>query len=276
MNRYAVPLLISLSIRLAAAQSAHFDVASVKPSAPASTAPRSRSGTDPCPLKLTPHRLTVECSPMVRLISYAFRIPPYRVIGPDWLSNGQRFDIEATFPAAASASQAPEMLQALLKDRFGLTVHEATVDQEVFALVVDKTGLKVKPASTPDDIDYAQGATVLLGGIQTVKTEILNPDGTTTIVSTNPRIGVTRQTERANHVFHIEAPNITFEGLIDILGHVGLPMDLIDMTGLEGHYNVTLDFSLNDAFASAASIPVGADEAAARDPRSDMQNAILK
>ncbi len=77
-------------------------------------------------------------------------------------------------------------------------------------------------------------------------------------------------------MFHLEAPNTTLEGLTDLLAPVGLLMDVIDMTGLEGRYSVTLDFSLNDAFASAAAISGGADPGSSRDPRSDMQNAILK
>ncbi len=116
---------------------------------------------------------------MARLISYAFRVPPYRVTGPTWLDDGQRFDIEATFHGTPE-NQVPEMLQALLKDRFGLVVHEGTVDQEVFALIVDKAGLKLKeasptPATEPPANDSTPGATFLLGGIQTVRTEILTP-----------------------------------------------------------------------------------------------------
>ncbi len=282
------PLLICLAIGFASARpicaqqptsaTLRFDVASIKPSVPAS--PRPRGESNGCPsFKLTPGRLTVECSPLIRLISYAFRIPPYRITGPDWLSSGQIFDIEATFPATAPTNQAPEMLKALLKERFGLAVHEGTVDQEVFALMVDKGGLKVKeapPAQVTEPPANDPGSTFVLGGIETARTDILNANGTRTIVRTNPRIGTTRQTENANHMFHLEAPNTTFEGLTDLLGIVGLPMDMIDMTGLEGRYSVTLDFSLNDAFASAAAIPVGADPTASRDPRADMQNAILK
>lgn len=176
------------------------------------------------------------------------------------------------------------MLQTLLRERFGLTVHQGSLDQEVFALVIDKGGLKVKrtpPPPAPEDDaanpnNNAGDVTFLLAGVQTFRTEVLNANGTRTIVRTNPRIGTTRQTENANHIIHLEAPNTTFEGLTDLLGQVGLPMDMIDMTGLEGRYAVTLDFSLNDAFASAAAIPAGADPSTARDPRADMQNAILK
>jgi len=285
----SAPPLILLVIGLASAcplraqqptaSSLHFDVVSIKPSAPATARPRGEGNGCPS-FKVTASRLIVECSPLSRLISYAFRIPPHRVTGPAWLDDGQRFDIEATFPAAPS-NQVPEMLQTLLKDRFGLVVHEGTVDQEVFALIVDKGGLKLKeaspaPATELPGNDSAPGTTFLLGGIQTVRTDILNENGTRTIVRTNPRIGTTRQTENANHMFHLEAPNTTLEGLTDLLAPVGLPMDVVDMTGLEGRYGVTLDFSLSDAFASAASIPVGADPGSSRDPRSDMQNAILK
>jgi uncharacterized protein (TIGR03435 family) len=63
--------------------------------------------------------------------------------------SGEMFDIQAKLPPGASEDQVPEMLQALLADRFKLTIHREHKDQTVLALVVAKAGLKVKEA-VPD------------------------------------------------------------------------------------------------------------------------------
>ncbi len=57
-----------------------------------------------------------------------------------------RFDIAAKIPKGAAADKVPEMVQALLADRFGLTVHRGTTVQPIYALVVAKGGLKLERA----------------------------------------------------------------------------------------------------------------------------------
>jgi uncharacterized protein (TIGR03435 family) len=51
-----------------------------------------------------------------------------------------RFDINAKLSSGTSSDQIPDMLQALLAERFKLEVHRETKDQNVYALVVGKGG----------------------------------------------------------------------------------------------------------------------------------------
>lgn len=71
----------------------------------------------------------------------------YAVDGPDWLT-AQHFDIDATFPAETREPQIREMMQALLADRFKLTLHKETRQLPMYALVVAKNGPKIHPVES--------------------------------------------------------------------------------------------------------------------------------
>ena len=55
----------------------------------------------------------------------------------------------AKIPEGASKDKVPEMLQALLADRFKMAAHRETKDHPAYALVVGKSGPKLKEAE-PD------------------------------------------------------------------------------------------------------------------------------
>src|ERR1017187_1954081 len=82
-------------------------------------------------------RVDVRYMSLYNLLLTAYRLKPFQLAGPDWLKT-QRFDIEAKLPEGAAKNRVPEMLQALLAERFKLAVHRETKDQQVYALVVGK------------------------------------------------------------------------------------------------------------------------------------------
>ena len=55
---------------------------------------------------------------------YAYKLKAYQVIGPDWIKSSH-WDIAATLPEGANKDQVPEMMQALLADRFKLEMIHA-------------------------------------------------------------------------------------------------------------------------------------------------------
>jgi uncharacterized protein (TIGR03435 family) len=77
------------------------------------------------------------------LTQIAYRMEPYQVTALDWTAT-TRFNILAKLPAGANKTQIPEMLQAVLAERFGLVVHRESKEQQVYALVVGKDGPKLK------------------------------------------------------------------------------------------------------------------------------------
>ena len=138
--------------------SARFEAASIKPvlswpSPNAAAGERGRGGGCPTSMKIDPQRLDFQCTNLAMLIGYAFRISPDRVAGPEWTTGvgSPRFNIVAAIPCEASRNQVPEMLQALLAERFKLVTHRAAATLPVYALVVAKSGLRIKKAPPQSD-----------------------------------------------------------------------------------------------------------------------------
>src|SRR5580658_3675204 len=128
MRNSLTPMLLALSLALAPALSAQplaFDAASVKPAVDPGRVPMF------CLTPCTPgERLTVDGArvdirfmSLDTLIITAYRIKPYQLSGPDWMKESPRFDIMAKIPDGISKDRVPEMLQALLAERFKLSIH---------------------------------------------------------------------------------------------------------------------------------------------------------
>ncbi len=83
---------------------------------------------------------------MRQCIQAAYDIREGWIIGPAWItSDSARYSITAKASAAAPQSTLRLMLQRLLAERFGLKVHTELQEQPVYALVVGKSGIKLKP-----------------------------------------------------------------------------------------------------------------------------------
>jgi uncharacterized protein (TIGR03435 family) len=230
-----------------------FEVASVRLAVqrPATTGVGERGGGNSvggggCPqsLKMDQGRVDMKCATLTVLIGYAFRLSPDRVKGPDWMGS-TRFDIAATIPEGASKNQVPEMVQALLAERFKLAIHRGMTNQSIYALIVAKGGLRVKEAGAatpPTDSDAPAGTTTFYGGVTTSTT----PHATTI---SNPAMGTVLATDAGDRRQRWEAPSITFAGLADLLEMVTpfFSSPVIDMTRLKGRYRLVLEVSLNDA-----------------------------
>ena len=94
--------------------------------------------------------LTIANAPLRKIVDAAFGIgedrDAYLLAGPGWMV-AERYDVAARFPATTSADQVRLMLQALLKERFGMKFHRETRDVPAYVLVVGKSGLKARPAA---------------------------------------------------------------------------------------------------------------------------------
>ena len=268
--RPIVPIFLAM-VCAGWAQPPRFEAASVKPAVPKMPAPgdsggRRGGGSGGCPPRGTfamdRARLDISCANLKVLVGLAFQLPPDRVVGPDWLA-GDKFDIAAKLPESASQNQVPEMLQALLKERFQLAAHRGARDEEVNALVVAKGGLKLKevPALAEEWAAAASGGQIVhVGGVETVRSAL--DDGYTL---TNARLGTVTITQGAEHSYRWQAPGITLRGLTDLLDNgIGFVPAVVDMTRVEGRYQLDLRVSLAEAFQTAAVSPA------------DLQDAVTK
>src|SRR5262252_3570945 len=93
-------------------------------------------------INATPGYLTAQNATLSQYIQWAYNVQTFQVSGPAWIDS-ERYDISARSQGPAPKEQLRLMLQALLKDRFQLTLHRETKDMAGYALVVAKGGPKL-------------------------------------------------------------------------------------------------------------------------------------
>jgi uncharacterized protein (TIGR03435 family) len=133
----------SLSLALEA-QTPAFDVASIK---------ENSSGGEDGVFRRQPGRYTVTNLSLEWIIQTAYGIREYELVNaPNWTR--RRYDIAATFAVPdPSAEEVRQMLQRLLKDRFGLRVHRDQRRLTVYALTQSSPGVlgpRLKPSPQTD------------------------------------------------------------------------------------------------------------------------------
>lgn len=140
MKAVAIVMALAYAVH---AQQLRFDIASIRQldSPPANTR-YSTSGP----------RLTIAGYSIPLLLMEAYDLKNYQITAspPNSLVDGSYFwDITATAPGMGSPTHGEirRMLQALLIDRFKLQTHRETREMPVYALVIDKNGLLLKPGS---------------------------------------------------------------------------------------------------------------------------------
>ena len=139
------------------------------------------------------------------------------------------------------------MLQALLAERFKLAMHRESKEQPVYAIVIGKGALKInrrgnaeacarrngtQPGVTGSNsvsITQGKGGATVSDGTGKTQKMIPSPDGKTM------RLEITRGDTRP-----------VAEGLIPMTDH-----PVVDMTGLTGKYEMTLDISMQELMNAA-------------------------
>jgi uncharacterized protein (TIGR03435 family) len=235
-----------------------FDVASVKLATPDPA--KIMAGQQHIGLKVEGNRVEIGISSLAELIGMAYKIKYYQIQGPEWLGpTGQRFDIIAKMPEGANKDQVPEMLQALLADRFKMAIHRTNKESQVYALLIGKNGLKMKESAP--DAPVAAAADPDAPKPDTNMKITASPDKATI---TNSPMGTVKQS-MVDGVLHMEASKMPMTLLIEQLSRF-MDHPVVDMTGLKGTYQVVLDISPEDirnAMRSAGvAMPAGAGGAA--------------
>lgn len=120
---------------------AEFEVASVKPTA---TQDGSFTSNFPPGGGFSTRNVTVH-----NLLRSAYGVQDYQISGgPGWMDS-TGFDIQARAAAGeVPHEQVLKMIQALLADRFHLSLHRETRQLPIYALVVGKTGPKLQAADS--------------------------------------------------------------------------------------------------------------------------------
>lgn len=254
----ALAVVCAVAIPVLSAQTAKgpvFEVAAISPAAPLNPQQILASGGAGLRvgLNVTDTRVDAGYLSLADLLPLSFKVQPYQISGPSWLGE-QRFDIHATIPPGATKEQVPEMMQALLVERFGLVSHRESREMPVYALAVDKEGSRLKdadpdvpkPPGEPgkDDLVFGQGD----NQVRVSRGAGAGPGATAVTLTTgraamNMRMG-------DNGTIAMDISRMTIPELVQLLTPmVGRPV--IDETRLTGTYKVTLEMAVTDLLSLA-------------------------
>lgn len=126
-----------------------FEVASIRP---------SQGGKGGSNLRTSANTVTIHNLPLRAIICSAYGIADYQIAGPDWMKR-ERFDIIAkTGAPVPSEDEMLPLLQPLLADRFGLSLHRETKNLPAFVLTVAKGGPRMDAAKGDAAVPKVQKA----------------------------------------------------------------------------------------------------------------------
>ena len=218
-----------------APEQSKFEVASIRPAAPFSAEERAARNFSRRGLTLSGRRVSFVDVTAGELIRRAFMIEGFQLSGPAWLTQ-RRYDIQALLPNDNSRPQLPQMLQTLLRDRFGLVTHTEPRPIPVYRLVVRKGGVTMQEVGPPTE------------PVEVLPNEAVEGTGENEVRFVASASGLFRRVTAltvwetrpvAPQILELKATRITMKELADFLRtFAGRPV--IDETGLTGLYQFTI------------------------------------
>jgi uncharacterized protein (TIGR03435 family) len=126
-----------------------FEVASVRP---------NNSGDGRVAIMAQPGgRISMTNVTLRLMIRNAYRVQETQIVGgPDWL-NTARFDVVAKADGNPPADEMPQMVRALLAERFKLTTHNEIREMPIYALVPARADARPGPQLKTSEADCAAG-----------------------------------------------------------------------------------------------------------------------
>jgi uncharacterized protein (TIGR03435 family) len=237
---FGVPMVLSsLSTNTSRARSQTQDTVALTPAYEVASIKPNKSADDRTKLMYSPDGLTGTNVTVQMLVRLAFGVQDNQISGaPSWV-NSESYNIEAKMDRSAAdemrkmseeerKAARQQMLQALLADRFGLTLHHETKDLPVYALVIAKNGPKLRKAKPGDT--YTDG----FKGIDGL------PAGPHNMVL------------RGRGEFKAQAQPIS--ALVRALSHA-LGRPVLDKTGLTGSYDITLEWTPDEIHSTTMKDP---------------------
>jgi uncharacterized protein (TIGR03435 family) len=192
-----------------AGASASFEVASVKP---------NNSGTQGSGVLWQPSgALNATNVTLKSLIARAYEVREFQVDGPGWLEFA-RFDIAARAREGTPDQSRPAMLRSLLTERFKLTAHFETREQQpVFALVL-RSGGRLGPQLKKSQV-VCSGPAATSTGFCGLNTSVGRTGG------------------------RVTGGGITMDNVAAAIANYAVDQTVVNRTGLEGTFDFELQFT---------------------------------
>jgi uncharacterized protein (TIGR03435 family) len=228
MNAASIALAFGLAtgIELCAQTSVptrSFDAVSIK---------RNTSGETRIRFETPPGRLTAVNVPLRFAIRQAYRLPESRVLGgPAWLDT-DRFDIVATATGDGITSDViRQMLRTALAGRFGLMLHNETKQMAIYSLVLARSEATLGPNLRRSSANCTDRKSEVVGG----------------------RVQCGVLVSQAPTSASLRGGGASFTEFVRLLSDF-LERPLIDNTGLDGAFDLELQFTaVRGALPGAAS-----------------------
>jgi uncharacterized protein (TIGR03435 family) len=225
--------LLIFSLVLFGQGQAQFEVAAIKPAGPLT--PDVVLG-----LRADGAQVHISWASIKDLIYIGYHIRRYQISGPDWLG-GDKFDVAAKIPEGISQRTIAEMMQNLLKDRFGLKAHWDKKELSVYTLELSKPLPELKEATPPEK-------------------EVFFPMGNIRGMSSIIDWGSGSRFTFADNL--LDAKKLNMDQFTEWLGNF-MDKPVVNSTGLKGYYDFSLKLSPQDfqtmfifaAMAGGSNIP---------------------
>lgn len=221
-----VTLILATAIGAAAGQDdvPAFEVATVKRSAlPQPGRYQARFPARGGPGTTRPTHFECRGCPLALLLAKAYDLDLYQVSGPDWVQ-GNLFEVDANVPDKTTVDQFHRMLQTLLSERFRLKFRREARESAGYELSLGSGGVRLlHEAGSPVDPPEMNSAPQM-------KTD---PQGFPILLP-----GMTIAMSNGRYRRH------TQEAIGDLTKFLALQLGkpVIDRTGLNGRYDITLSF----------------------------------
>jgi uncharacterized protein (TIGR03435 family) len=89
-------------------------------------------------------RISIDNMSLKQIVMSAYNVQAFQLNGPSWIET-ERYNIDAKAETKVEDKQLREMMQSMLADRFKLALHHEEKQWPGYAMVVAKSGLKIKP-----------------------------------------------------------------------------------------------------------------------------------
>jgi uncharacterized protein (TIGR03435 family) len=219
-----------------------FEVASVKPSPPASpngfmvSCKGGPGSTDPGLFTCTNYNLS-------NLVGMAFQLSPYQLPSADY-GDRAMYEISAKVPPGTTREQFNVMLRNLVIERFKLRYHYEKKEMQVYDLTVVKGGLKMKESPSADPA--ANGAEGSDAELPRVAKTALDAEGFPKVSA--PKRG-SSMTMMANGRARWTGSGVAMEGVVATLA-VQMGGPVVDSTGLHGNYDFEVSWVAGNDMAA--------------------------
>jgi uncharacterized protein (TIGR03435 family) len=206
----------------------------------------------PTIVAVTGTRLSAPFVTARELIRVAYGVEDHQVVGgPGWIET-DRFEVGATIPAGAAMTAVQEMLRGFLAERFGLAVHTEKRDLPIYVLLFSgqlgpqmrRSGPVCAPMSAPP-------------GLPPPPPPPPPPAGAAPMLVLGQKPGESKCPSAIVRGF-VTVRDTPVDGLADILmREVRRPV--VDRTGLDGHYDIDLNFLPDSGPMTINGVAINAD-----------------